>query len=96
MPAKQKYLSSPGQRALKISAGLVGGYLLSTTLHLLLALLPGIGFNFLISGTFSGFLLWVVFIILAFLARNGWVIWAIYLLLSFIFGFIAYSGGAAI
>lgn len=93
MPANPKYLSSPGQRALKISAGLLGGYLLSTSLHLVAALLPEIGINLLVSGTFSGFLLWVVFMVLAFLARNGWTVWGIYLLLSLIFGFIAYSGG---
>ncbi len=96
MPAKQKYLSSPGQRALKISAGLIGGYALSTSLHLALALIPGIGFNLLVSGTFTGFLFWAVFMVLAFLARNGWKVWGIYLLFSLIFGLIAYSGGGTI
>jgi len=93
MPANPKYLSSPGQRALKISAGLLGGYLLSITLHLAAALIPDIGIDLLVSGTFSGFLLWVLFMVLAFLARNGWIIWGIYLALSLAFGFIAYCGG---
>lgn len=96
MPANPKYLSSPLQRTLKISAGLLGGYLLSTTLHLAIALLPNFGFNLLVSGTFSGFFLWVIFMVLAFLSRNGWVIWGVYLSLSLIFGLIAYSGGGAI
>ncbi|HRP56667.1 hypothetical protein [Agriterribacter sp.] len=96
MPANPKYLSSPGQRVLKISAGLLGGYMLSATIHLVIALIPGIGISLLVSGTFSVFLLWVVFMILAFLARNGWLIWGIYLLLTLVFGVIAYSGGGAL
>jgi len=96
MPANPKYLSSPGQRVLKISAGLLGGYLLSTILHLVMALIPGVGFNLLVSGTITGFLLWAVFMVIAFLARNGWVIWGIYLFLSLVFGLIAYNGGGTI
>jgi len=94
MPAKQKYLSSPGQRALKISAGLLGGYFLSTAIHLAAARIPFIGINLLVSGTFTGFLLWAICMIIAFLARNGWVIWGIYLFLSIVFTGIAYQGGA--
>ncbi|WP_256959309.1 hypothetical protein [Sphingobacterium sp. JB170] len=89
-------MSTPGQRLLKISAGLIGGYLLSTALHLAMALVPSIGINLLVSGTFSGFLLWVVLMIIAFWVRNGWVVWGIYLLLTLIFGLIAYNGKVAI
>lgn len=96
MPAKQKYLSSAGQRALKVSAGLIGGYLLSTAFHLFLARIPGIGLNLLVSGTFSGFLLWVVLMVMAFLARNGWTVWGIYLLLTLLFGVLTYFGGQII
>lgn len=94
MPANPKYLSSSGQRVLKISAGLLGGYLLSTMLHLAGAAIPGIGMNLTLSGSFSGFLLWVVLMVLAFVARNGWAVWAIYLLLSLVLGFIAYTFGS--
>lgn len=96
MPANPKYLSTPGQRALKISAGLLGGYMLSIALHSVMALVPGIGLSLLVSGTFSVFLLWTVFMVIAFLARNGWVIWGIYLLLSLVLGFIAYSKGGVV
>ena len=91
MPANPKYLSNWGARMLKISAGIIGGYLLSGSMHLLLALIPGIGFNLLITGVISVFLFWAIFMILAFLSRNGWVMWAIYLGLSAIFIFIAYN-----
>ncbi|GAB3775873.1 hypothetical protein GCM10028818_20560 [Spirosoma horti] len=90
MPAKTEYLATPGQRALKISAGIIGGYVLTAALHLLLAVMPPFREQILLSSTFSFFLLWVGLIILAFLARNGWKIWGIYLLSSLIFSVIIY------
>lgn len=96
MPAKQKYLSSTGQRILKISAGILGGYMLSTAFHLFLAHVPAIGFDLLVSGTFSGFVLWVILMVFAFLARNGWVVWGIYLVLTLLFGLLAYLGGTIV
>lgn len=93
MPANPKYLSSPGQRVLKISAGTIGGYLLSGTLHLAMAHIPNIGFNLLITGTFTVFVLWALLMVLAFLSKNGWLVWATYLGLSTVFGLIAFYGG---
>lgn len=93
MPANQKYLSSPLQRFLKISAGLIGGYLLATSFHLALARIPFIGLNLLFSGAFSGFVCWVGLMVMAFVARNGWWVWAIYLVLSVSFTAVAYLGG---
>ncbi|MDR2274971.1 MAG: hypothetical protein LBF27_28940 [Sphingobacterium sp.] len=96
MPANQKYLSSPLQRFLKISAGLIGGYLLATSFHLALARIPFIGLNLLFSGAFSGFVCWVGLMVLAFVARNGWWVWAIYLGLSFIFAAAIHLGGPSL
>lgn len=96
MPANPKYLSSVGQRILKISAGIVGGYLLSGAIHLLLALIPTVGMTMLISGVFSMFLLWVLFMVIAFLSHNGWKIWGLYLFFTLLFGYIAYNGGVQI
>lgn len=90
MPAKQEYLTTPGQRALKLSAGLIGGYILSSALHLLLAVVTPFREQVLLSSAFSFFLCWVGLIILAFLARSGWKIWGIYLLISVIFSGIIY------
>ncbi|MVM40738.1 hypothetical protein GO730_28695 [Spirosoma sp. HMF3257] len=90
MPAKKEYLATPGQRALKISAGLLGGYVLSTCLHLLLAVVTPFREQILLSSTFSFFLCWAGLMILAFLARNGWKIWGIYLLSSVVFSGIIY------
>lgn len=82
MPANPKYLTKSGwQRFAKISAGILGGYLVSTTLHLLLASLFS-RVEVLITITYTGFILWVVLMILAFLAKNGWKVWALYLTIS--------------
>jgi hypothetical protein len=35
-----------------------------------------------ITSTFSGFLVWVILFIVAFLANNGWKSWCIYLLIT--------------
>lgn len=92
MPAKEKYLTaSPWQRFAKISAGILGGYLVSMSIHLALASwLDHV--NVLITATFSGFIIWVGFMSLAFLSRNGWRVWMLYLLISIVFTVIAYLG----
>jgi hypothetical protein len=94
MPANQKYLSSPSQRVLKISAGVIGGYLLAGTLHLAAARIPVVGMDLLLSGVFTVFILWPVLMILAFISKNGWRVWAVYLGLSVLLGITAYSGGS--
>ncbi|MGC3945506.1 MAG: hypothetical protein QM762_13485 [Chryseolinea sp.] len=92
MPAKEKYLTaSPWQRFAKISAAIVGGYLLSMSIHLALASWFN-HVNVLITATFSGFIVWVAFMTLAFLARNGWRIWLLYLVLTAVFTTIALLG----
>ena len=79
MPAKKEYLTTGGQRALKITAGLIGGYCLSVAIQMLFSVLVPNRTAVILTGAFSVFMLWVAFMILAFLARNGWVIWGIYL-----------------
>lgn len=92
MPAKEKYLTaSPWQRFAKISAGILGGYLVSMSIHLALASWFD-HVNMLITATFSGFIVWVVFMALAFLSRNGWRAWLLYLLIATVFTVIAYLG----
>ncbi|MDR6193224.1 hypothetical protein [Siphonobacter sp. SORGH_AS_0500] len=90
MPARKEYLSTPGQRALKLSAGIIGGYLLATAFHLLLAVVTSFREQVLLSSTFTFFPSWVGLMILAFLARNGWKIWGIYLMSSVVFSGIIY------
>ncbi|MCF8715963.1 hypothetical protein JM658_14090 [Joostella atrarenae] len=92
MPANKKHLTaSPSQRFAKISAGFLGGYLVTITLHLALASWLN-HVNVMITSTYSGFILWCVLMILAFLSKNGWKVWALYLLLAGLFYLAFYFG----
>jgi hypothetical protein len=92
MPANKKYLTkSPVQRFAKISAGLMGGYLVTVSLHLALATWID-HTHVLMTLQFGGFILWVALLIAAFLAKNGWKVWAAYLTISLLFSFAFYIG----
>ena len=82
MPANKKYLTtSPLQRTLKITAAIVGGYMVSTAFHQFLMLfLPKK--EMYMTMHFSVYIMWAVLMIMAFLAKNGWKIWGWYLLAS--------------
>ncbi|MEM0575846.1 hypothetical protein [Flavobacterium polysaccharolyticum] len=92
MPANPKYLTrSKGQRFLKISAAILGGYLVSISFHLALAA----WFNkaaIIMTMAFSSSILWVALMVVAFLGKNGFKIWGIYLLLTLIFALTLYLG----
>lgn len=92
MPAKKEYLTSPGQRAIKIATAILGGYLLSTAFHLLIgALLPTEGRNIvMLTSTFTLFLLWGILMVLPFLAKSAWKVLGLYILLTLIFSVIIY------
>lgn len=81
MPANKKYLTtSPLQRTLKITAGLVGGFLLTTAIHQFAMLfLPKK--EVYVTMHFSTYLIWATLMLVAFLSTNGWKIWGWYLLL---------------
>ena len=92
MPANPKYLtSSPLQRLAKITAGFIGGYLVTQTFHMALALWWDVG-NMVMTLRFGGFVLWAVLMILAFLAKNGWRVWGLYLLISLFFYLLIFLG----
>lgn len=84
MPANKKELSTPIQRFAKITAGFIGGYVLTQSFHMFLALCWDMP-NAMITLRCIGFILWCVLLIFAFLAKNGWKVWGIYLALSLVF-----------
>lgn len=90
MPAKKEYLSTKGQRALKITAGLIGGYFLAITFQMMIAALIPYQTAVILTGAFSVFIMWVALMVLAFLAKNGWIIWGIYLTGIAVCGFVIY------
>ena len=80
MPANKKHLTtSPWQRAAKISAGILGGYVISAFLHIALAYWLPNHKLVLITSIYSLYILWVAIILLSFLAKNGWKLWGLYL-----------------
>lgn len=78
MPANKKYLSSPLQRFLKITAGFIGGYGVMMAFHLLLTVFVDKKHIVMTAGV-TGYILWAVLLLLAFLSKNGWKIWGLYL-----------------
>ncbi|MBY5956515.1 hypothetical protein KUV50_00105 [Membranicola marinus] len=92
MPANKKHLTkSPFERFLKISAGLVGGYMITEGLHIALAMWTHIG-NVLVTLRYAGFILWAGLLIVALIARKGWKIWLLYLAIFILLCGIIYTG----
>jgi len=92
MPANPKYLTqSKWQRFAKITAAILGGYFVSVTFHLALASWFNRA-NILMTMAFTGFILWVALMVVAFLAKSGWKIWGIYILLTLVFSLFIYLG----
>ncbi|RAV27946.1 hypothetical protein [Sinomicrobium soli] len=92
MPPNKKYLThSPLQRFAKISAGFLGGYMITEAFFMAFAawLDPG---NALMTLRFAGGILWVGLMVTAFLARNGWKIWGLYLLIALFLTLVTCAG----
>ena len=90
MPANTKYLSSTKQRALKITAGVLGGLIITILFHNAGASLLEEKGWLIITSAYSSFLVWVLLLIIAFMAKNGWKIWGIYLSLIILFSITIY------
>lgn len=90
MPANPKHLSSPGQRILKITAGFLGGLILTIFIHNAIgAILKDKGW-LIITSAYSSFIMWVTLLVIAFLSKNGWKTWGIYLILISVFATIIF------
>ncbi|WP_345741547.1 hypothetical protein [Salegentibacter mishustinae] len=89
MPANKKYFSSPWQRLLKITAGFIGGYILTQSFFMFFIQIYKDAGS-LITLQFAGFILWAALLVIAFLAKNGFKIWGLYLLLTAFFALLIY------
>lgn len=92
MPANKKHLSSPGQRWLKITAALIGGYLVTMLFHNAIGIHLTHKGALALTSSFSAFFMWIGFMVLAFLSKSGWKIWGLYLLIIAICAIIIYLG----
>ncbi|MEM8900071.1 MAG: hypothetical protein AAGC85_18295 [Bacteroidota bacterium] len=84
MPAKAKYLSSGWVRFSKVMAVIFGAYAATMSIHLALASLVKDDTPVLLTSTYTGFLMWVGFMIMVYLIRRAWISWAILLSITLI------------
>jgi len=92
MPANPKYLNASfWPRFAKITAAIIGSYLVSISFHLALASWLNRP-NVIITTAYSGFIVWVVLMVVTFLGKSGWKIWGLYLLLTLFFSGLVYAG----
>ncbi|MEM1217529.1 MAG: hypothetical protein AAGH79_01380 [Bacteroidota bacterium] len=90
MPAQKKYLSSPGQRWLKVSAAILGGYFVAVLLQIALGAHVQRQDVVIITSAYLSFFLWVLFMIIPFTFRNGWKAWGFYLIIISVCSVIIY------
>lgn len=93
MPANPKYLTqSKSQRIAKISASVLGGFLIASILHLSIALWLTERKNLWATYSFSLFLIWCPLMLIPFLFNNGWKCWRIYGALILVFSIVLSIG----
>jgi hypothetical protein len=86
MPANPKYLTQNGwQRFAKVSAAILGSFLVSASFHLMLAAWAVNRKPVLLTYSYSIFLVWCTLMLLAFLFKNGYKCWAWYAGFSLLF-----------
>ena len=83
-------MSDPGQRLLKITAGILGGFLVTILFHNALGSLLVDKGGLIITSAYSSFFLWAALLVIAFLIKNGWKVWGIYLVLIVLFATIIF------
>lgn len=85
MPANKKYLTQSGWlRLSKILAGVIGGFAVMFSFHMLLAkIFPQE--NVIATSFFTGYTLWAILLLMAFLAKNVWKVWSVYAVLTLLF-----------
>lgn len=85
MPANKKYLTqSPWIRLSKLLAGVLGGYLVTISFHAALTRVFPKEYV-MITSFITGYLLWAILLLVAFLIPQAWKTWMIYLVLIGLF-----------
>ena len=93
MPANPKYLNkNPWQQFAKITAGLIGGYIITALFHMSLALWIPNGKEILITSIYTFYLVWCTLIIVPYLFKNGWKTWALYIIVALALYIVYYFG----
>lgn len=93
MPANPKYLTkNPWQKLAKISAGILGGYIITALFHMCLPLWLPNPKAVLITSIFTFFIVWCTLLIIPYLFKNGWKAWLLYLAISIVLYVVYYFG----
>lgn len=93
MPANPKYLTkNPWQKFAKISAGILGGYIITALFHMCLPLWIPNPKAVLITSIFTFFIVWCALLIIPYLFKNGWKAWLLYLAISIVLYVVYYFG----
>ncbi|MEM9721900.1 MAG: hypothetical protein AAGA10_21725 [Bacteroidota bacterium] len=79
MPAKAKYLSNGWVRFSKFMAAFFGAYLATMLSHMAIAKNVPNDTPVLLTSIYSGFIVWVGFMIMVYLIKKAWISWAILL-----------------
>ncbi|MEM7382209.1 MAG: hypothetical protein AAF361_13570 [Bacteroidota bacterium] len=90
MPANTKYLSSGGQRFLKITAGILGGFVITILFHNAIGTMLEAKGGIIITTGYTSFIMWATLMVVAFMVKNGWKTWGIYLLAIVLLGAVIY------
>ncbi len=93
MPANKKHLTNPIQRLAKISAGFIGGYLVTMSFFFMISLWLDRAAT-MVTMVYGGFILWTALLVGAFLFKNGWLAWGLYLVLTLVFASLFYWSSA--
>tara|TARA_B100000809_G_C15121310_1_gene524394 strand:- start:1671 stop:1952 length:282 start_codon:yes stop_codon:yes gene_type:complete len=93
MPANPKHLEkSSWQRFAKISAGILGGFLMTALFHLLIAKWSSHQKTVLITYDYTLFLVWIPLLLLPFFFDNGWKCWLWYAVIILMFSMLFFIG----
>lgn len=81
MPANKRHFGTRMQRISKTLAGIIGGYLATIALHLVVGVIWGSSPSWIQTTTYSAFSLWIAAIVAALLFKKAWKVWVLYLLI---------------
>lgn len=82
MPANPKYLSTTWQRVGKVSAGIIGGFIVTTVLNMAVGVLLKDKSVLVMTSIWSSWLMWVTLMLVAFSFDKAWKVWLLYIGIS--------------
>jgi len=82
MPANPKYLSNKWQRAGKVSAAILGGFIVTTAVHMSIGILLEDKTGLVLTSIWSSWVMWIALMLVAFSFKKAWKVWLLYIGIS--------------